>query len=311
MTGEAAGAAPVKFSARPEAQWALWTGIAGGLAAAAVSVYAIFRSGSSTAAIGFIFVPFISVLAMLPAAVWGVALGCVWLSLRGARRYLPPVLIAAWVFALAVPAVAAWEVWRGLELQSAVRATRGMTAGGLDAAFERSKWNRDRFFLGVLAQHPAAAGGLLDRIAALPDPALYEPMGSLWDVMGENRKGISVMRLVANHPNTRADTLARFAAGPWSDQLRHELARNPNTPPEVLRRWYDSTDYLVEWGLALNPATPPAVMERLSSSDNIYTRLNLTYNKATPPAILERLAQDPDETLARNAQQALDRRKPR
>jgi hypothetical protein len=32
--------------------------------------------------------------------------------------------------------------------------------------------------------------------------ALFQPMGSLWDVMGENRKGIAVMRLVASHRNT-------------------------------------------------------------------------------------------------------------
>src|SRR5690606_24098938 len=124
---------------------------------------------------------------------------------------------------------------------SAVRATRAMTAAQLDEVFARSKWNRDRFFLGALAQHPAAGGELLDRIAALPDPALYESMGSLWDVMGENRKGIAVMRLVAHHPNARGDTLARLADGSHADSLRHELARNPNTPPAVLRRWFDST----------------------------------------------------------------------
>jgi hypothetical protein len=49
-------------------------------------------------------------------------------------------------------------------------------------------------------------------------------------------------------------------------------------------------------------------MERLSRSKDLYTRMNLTYNKATPPEILQRLAQDPDEILARNARQALDRR---
>ena len=312
MTNEgAAPAARLKLSARPEAPWALWAGSAGGLAAAAVSVHAILGSGSSTAAIGFIFVPFIAIAAMLPAAMWGLALGCVWLSLRGSQRYLRPVLMAAWVFALAVPAVAGWEIWRGLGLQSAVRATRDMTAAQLDDAYLRSPWNRDRFFLGALAQNKAAGAELLDRIAALPDPALYEPMGSLWDVMGENRKGVAVMRLVAHHSNTRGDTLGRLAAGPGADQLRHELARNPNTPAEVLRRWFDSTDPLVEWGLALNPATPPGVMERLSRSENLYTRLNLTYNKATPPAILERLSRDPDELLARNAKQALERhRKP-
>ena len=43
-----------KLSSRPEAPWALWTGIAGGIATAVVSVMGILKSGSSTAAIGFI-----------------------------------------------------------------------------------------------------------------------------------------------------------------------------------------------------------------------------------------------------------------
>lgn len=76
----------------------------------------------------------------------------------------------------------------------------------------------------------------------------------------------------------------------------------------VLRRWFDSTDYLLEWGLALNPNTPPVVMERLARSENLYARMNLAYNAATPVAILERFAKDPDDRLARNARLALERR---
>lgn len=303
MTGDSP-----RLSARPEAPWALWSGIAAGLAAAGLSVKAILGSGSSTAAIGFIFVPFVAIAAMVAGGIWGLATACVWRALRGAQRYAPGLLAAAAVFALAVPAAIGWETWRGLALQQAVRAVRGMTAGELDQAFDRSRWNRDRYFLGALVQNPAASGALLERIAALPDEGLYESMGSLWDVMGENRKGIAVMRLLAVHSNARADTLARLAEGPHADKLRHELARNPGTPLPVLARYYDSTDYLVEWGLALNPNAPPAVMERLSRSENLYTRMNLTFNPATPRALLERLEKDRDELLARNARLALERR---
>jgi len=298
-----------KLSSRPEAPWALWAGVAGGVVAAAVSVKSIMSSGGSTAAIGFLLVPFIAIAAMLATGLWGLAAGCVWLSLRGARQYALLLLAAAWALALAGPAAVGWEVTRGLALERAVRGVRALDARALDAAFERSPWNRDRFYLGVLVQREDAGPALLDRIAALDDPALYEPLGSLWDVMGENRKGIAVMRLLANHGSVRGETLARLANGPRADVLRHELARNPNTPPKVLERWLDSTDYLVEWGLALNPNTPPAVLERLSRSPNLYTRLNLTLNAATPAPILERLAKDPDELLARNAGAALQRLK--
>ncbi len=296
------------LSARPEARFALVAGIAGGLAAAAISVKGIFASASSTAAIGFVFVPLIAAAAAVPAGVWGLALGCVSLSLRGARRYDPAVLVMAWVVVLAVPAAIGWEVWRGLALERAVAEVNGMNAAQLEEAFERSPWNRDGFFLGAIAQHKGAGAALLDRIARLPDPELYEKMGSVWDVMGANRKGLAVMRLVAANPNVGAPTLERLAGGPHADKVLHDVLRNPKTPLKVLERHFDSTDYLVEWGLALNPNTPPAVLERLSKSANLYTRMNLTYNAATPRALLERLAQDADESLARNARTALERR---
>jgi len=133
-------------------------------------------------------------------------------------------------------------------------------------------------------------------------------MGSFWNVTGGNRKGLALMRLIAYNPNVSPATLERLASGPRADKVLHDVLRNPATPMKVLEPHFDSTDYLVEWGLALNPNTPPAVMGRLSKSKDLYTRMNLTYNKSTPPEILQRLAQDPDEILARNARQALERR---
>lgn len=298
-----------KLSSRREAPWALWAGVAGGLAAAVISVVGIFKSGSSTAAIGFIFVPFVGAIVAIPAGIWGLALGHVWLHLRGVRHTSHPALLAAaWVFALAVPAVIGWETWRGLELERAVEEVSRMDGPRLDAAFERSPLNRDKYFLGAIAQNAAAGAALLDRMAALPDDAYYEPMGSVWNVMGANRKGLALMRLITYNPNVSAATLERLATGPHADKVLHDVLRNPATPMRVLEPHFGSTDYLVEWGLALNPNTPAAVMERLSNSKDLYTRMNLTYNKATPPEILQRLTHDPDEILARNARHALQRR---
>jgi len=210
---------------------------------------------------------------------------------------------------LALPVMVIVEIGRGLRLEAAVREVPAMDVAQLGRAYEDSPFRRDRYFLGALAQHPAAGANLLARIAALRDSDLYEPMGSLWDVMGANRKGLAVMRLVARHPNTDAATLAQLAAQPEAQRVVHELAANPKTPMALLERWFDSTDYLVEWGLALNPMTPQRVMERLAASPNLYTRMNLTYNKATPREILERLARDPDASLARSASYEIERRK--
>ena len=296
------------LSARPEARFALAAGIAGGLAAALISVKAIFASATSTAAIAMLFVPFIAAAAMVGAGIWGLALGCVWQALRGTQRYFRAVLLSAWVLALAGPAAIGWALWNGFALERAVAGARAMNAAELDLAFTHSPWRDNRYFLGAIAQNKAADETLLERIAQLADPELYQPMGTIWDVMGENAKGLAVMRLLCYHPNIGAATLERLATGPQSDTVLPDVLRNPKTPLRVLERYADSTDYLLEWGLSVNPNTPPAVLERLSKSANLTSRLNLTLNPATPQATLMRLANDPDEAVARNARAALTRR---
>ena len=300
----------MSLSARPEAPWALCSGIGGALTVAVLSVKAIYASGSSTAALGYIYLPLVAALAAIPIGLWGMALGHAVLWLRGAVQSPPMVFVAALLVASSLPAFVVYEVQRGLRLEAAVRELRAMDVLELDRAYEEdTPFRRDRFFLAALAQHPRASAGLLGRIAGQQDPELYEPLGSLWDVLGENRKGLAVMRLVAKHPNTDGATLTKLAGGPHAWKVVTELAANPRTPLPVLARWFDSSDYLVEWGLALNPKTPQRVMERLSASPNLYTRLNLAYNKATPREILDRLAGDAEESVARNAAQAIERRK--
>ena len=296
------------LSSRPEARFALIAGLAGALAATAVSVQGILASTGSTAAIGFLFVPFIAIAVAVPAGIWGLAVGCVWHAVRGTRRYLGAVLAAAWVAALAGPAVVGWEVWRGLSLERAVAEARTMSAAQLEEAFERSPWREDRFFLGALSDHRAASATLLDRIARLPDPGLYEAMGSYWDVLGENRKGLAVMRLVASNANAEPATLEHLAARADAFYVLHDVLRNPKTPQKVLERHYDTGEHLLQWGLALNPHTPPAVLEKLSRKKDYFTRVNVTRNPATPREALERLAQDKDEMLRRFAREALERR---
>ncbi len=295
--------------ARPEARWALWSGIAGALAIAALSVKGIFASGSATAALGFIYLPLVSALGAILVAAWGAALGHVVLRWRGAVDSPPLVLLAALAVTASLPGILAVEITRGLRLEAAVREVQGMDVAQLERAYEQSLFHRDRYFLAAIAQNRAARASLLGRIATLRDPELYEPMGSLWDVMGSNRKGIAVTRLVASHANTDAATLAKLAADPNVQRIVQELAANPKTPVPVLERWYDSTDGLVERGLALNARTPQRVLMRLAASPDAYTRINLTYNSETPREVLDRLALDADQNVARNAQIAIEGRK--
>ncbi|HZQ72304.1 MAG TPA: hypothetical protein VFB08_05270 [Burkholderiales bacterium] len=297
-----------RILARPEARWALWAGLAGAAAASALAVKGIFSSSSSTAAIGFVFVPFVAIAAGAVAGVWGLALGHVVLAAAGRVPRVRPLLIVAVLAALSLPAILGREAWQGLALERAVHEALAMDAAQLEQAFDASPWRTNKYFLGAIAQNRAASPQLLSRMADLDTPQAYEPLGSLWDVKGENRKGIPVMRLVAHHPNTGGATLAKLDEGAHSKELAYEILSNPHTPAEVLARHAGDTYYLAEWGLALNPNTPRAVLERLSRSPNLYARMNLTYNAATPRDILERLAADPDPILSRNASQALQRR---
>ena len=294
---------------RPEAPWALWAGIAGALAVAALSVKSIQASASPLAAFGYVYLPLVAALAAIPVAIWGAALGHTVLRLRGAVESPRSVFIAALALAVALPAVLVYEVQRGLRLEAAVREVRRMDVVQLDRVLDASPFQDDRYLLAALAQHPQARASLLGRIAVREVPGLYEPLGSLWDVMGANREGLAVMQLVALHPNTDGTTLARLADAPEVGKIAQQLAANPRTPLPVLERWYASTDAAAEAGLALNPKTPQRVLERLATSAHAQTRINLSANTATPREILDRLATDADERVARSAQRAIQKRR--
>jgi hypothetical protein len=186
---------------RPEARWAFWAGIVGALSTAGLATRMILSHPSSSAAFGFVLVPLVAIAVAVPIGIWGAALGHVVLHLRGRAPEPKIVFWAALVAAASLPAALGVEIHHGLALEHAVAEVRQMTGFDLEMAFGNSPWRRDKYFLGALVQNPAASAALLARIAALEDPALAEPMGSLWDVMGDNRKGEPVLALAARHRN--------------------------------------------------------------------------------------------------------------
>ena len=306
------GSMEFSLAERPESRFALVAGVIGGLLAAFISVKAIMASASSTAAIGFLFVPFLAAIAMVIAGGWGYATGCLWHALRGARRHHGIVLTLAAIIALGLPAWGAWQVTEGLSLERAVAETRGMSTGDLERAATESPWRQNRFYIGAIAQNPAASEALLERLShlpeALPEAELYEPLGSLWDVKLDNRKGLAPIRLLALNPNVGAATLAHLAEGPDAPKVISDILRNPKTPMRILAKHFETPDPQAQWGLALNPMLPVAVMEKFAAGPDRYVRFNLTYNPSTPLHILEKLASDPDATLATHATQAIERK---
>jgi hypothetical protein len=96
---------------RPEARWALWSGLAAALTLFVASSVMILADASATGAFGFIFVPLVAAVAAIPVAVWGAALGHVVLHLQGRAPEPKIVFWVALVAALSMPAVAAYELW--------------------------------------------------------------------------------------------------------------------------------------------------------------------------------------------------------
>lgn len=90
---------------RPEARWALWTGIVGGLATGALATKMILAQG---AALSFVFVPLVAAAAAVPLGIWGAALGHVVLHLRG-RASEPKIVFWAALIAVVLLPVAVWH----------------------------------------------------------------------------------------------------------------------------------------------------------------------------------------------------------
>lgn len=96
---------------RPEARWALWAGIFGAAATAALGTGLILSRGGD-AAFSFVLLPLAAAAVAVPVGVWGAALGHVVEHLRGRAAEPRIVFWAALAAAAALPAVVAYEAWR-------------------------------------------------------------------------------------------------------------------------------------------------------------------------------------------------------
>lgn len=271
---------------------ALLAGVAGYLLGAAVLVFAIFRSPSSTAGIALLFVPFYAAVPGGVGIALGAAAGHLWQWRREpARRIRPAHLVSACVF-VGILATGGSILFDRLQVAAAVARVAEMNAAQLHAYFEQGALRSDKFVLGAIAMNRSADRALLDKVARLEDPSLHERMGSLFPLLGENRRGYAVMRLVARHENAGAETLRRLSAS-HDGYVLSAVAGNPETPGEVLRRLDEQAGYLIDWGLARNPRAPTEILARLASSENEYTRSSVARNPSTPGEQLARLAEDP------------------
>ena len=77
-----------------------------------------------------------------------------------------------------------------------------------------------------------------------------------------------------------------------NEYVRTNVAKNPNTSPEILEKLSQDDDNWVRESVALNPNTPPEILEELSQDKNDSTRAYIALNPNTPLHVLKKLSQD-------------------
>lgn len=276
----------------------LWAVIGFGIVSLALSLM-VSRSTSSTAAIGYLFIPFRAAPWSIPFFIFGFCLTDLRKFLQRKAAGIPAKpnigVVTAAILALSGIGYSAY----GIVFTIAVRQVRSMNERELIEFLDHSLLKNDKFALGALAENPQATPELLDRVARLSSPELHNRMLSVWPVMGANVNGLAVMRLVAMHKNVSEETLRHLSESP-DEYVRSSVAENPNTPISILRDIANSGDQLTSWSLAANPKTPPDILAKLADVGDKYARSSVARNPCTTIETLAKLATDPEWDVRRD-----------
>jgi hypothetical protein len=232
------------------------------------AIWSIQHSSSSTAAIGYIFLPFEAAITAIPFFVLGFCTHYAVVKLRQRARI-------GYFFAAIAATLTLFFVGTGvnkLALLAAVNNVRSMPQAQHEAFLGNSLWRTNKFVLGALLERPDLSSESLHRIAMIPSPELHQRMWATPPIMGKNQKGLAVMRLIVKHPNVDVQTLVELSKSP-DPYVQGDVASNPKTPVEILRYFFNmpGRDYLMDWGLAQNPNTPADILLELSKSPDRYT----------------------------------------
>ncbi len=290
-------------------------------------IAAINRSTSSTAAIGYIFMPFWALIYSIPAFITGFSIGYlrkVWLS--EIHKFTFPIIIAG-VVAVGTTGFCAHFFWNGILLSKKIHQISAMDTIELSQTLDHLDLGKNKYVLGAIAQNLQATPAILHQIAKTQDNELHRGMGSMFfDLLGNNRKGLAVMRLVARHPNVAEETL-EILAGSHDEYVLADVASNKKLPEATLRKISDKGGYLIEWGISYNRKAPKDLLTKLSRSTNEdtranvagnpntsaedliflsldkewYVRGNVALNPTTSKEIVLKLTNDPDDRVKRSA----------
>ena len=274
-------------------------GFIGAIVVSILIVFTIFSSTSSTAAIGFIFIPVWFVISFIGFFVLGYCTGYIKTWLTNIPRVFNLKVVLAFVVGVFLSIFVIGGLAKGLILTSLTSQIRGMNSSQkLSDTFDNSYFNRNKFILGAITQNKATSAELLDRIAKLNDPSLQDAMGSLFPVLGDNRKGLAVMRLVIRNQNVSASTIEYLANSSQVDYVLGDIAGNPKTSVETLRRLEIKKNYLIDWGLAQNQKTPHDVFAKLLEREKYFTQRTTLEMLLRNPSVPSEVHTKASESLA-------------
>ena len=111
-------------------------------------------------------------------------------------------------------------------------------------------------------------------------------------------KDENIRGAVAKNPNTPREVLTALSGDSW-EYVRSFVARNPNTPREVLTALSGDANEYVRSFVAGNPNTPPEVLAALSKDKAQNIPNIIAKNPSTPPEVLIALAGHKDEYVLR------------
>ncbi len=247
------------------------------IGAAAVTALVVFSglhgiatSRSSTAAIGYVFLPFVSVAAALVSLVVLAALlyllRCVTDALGWSKKItsllvaLPSFLIVALACLLATLYFA-----RERFLEQARSAT---TPAEITTLVEKTAKHSDWKTLALLARNPHASPETLERIYAI----------------------------------------LKTSRRPREFSVSYALAANHQTPPHILRELATLPEASIGIALATNPNTPAETVNQLAANPHWLVRNWVASNPLLTRDNLQRLTADPDKLVRENAALNLQRR---
>jgi len=272
---------------------------------ALLAALATSRVDSSTAAIGYIFIPFTAFVIAIKSAFYGLALSYAFYVVK--HKY--PKINFFFIASLFILLYGCWWVTRQsiqiMQVRAAIESVQ-MTHSAEELAkiFNDSQKFLDdnrQYVLEAIALNPATSTQTLRDIADLDIASLHQRIYSLFFYQPDNRKGFAVMRLVAMHPHTDEETLQILSRSP-SSYVIAEVAQNPNADPSLLRTLWQQYGNKIALAISRNPHTPPEILVSLANEPDLepkgneimqeWLKANIARNPNTPPEILEKLSHE-------------------